>query len=870
MQGGAAISNASAVRIEAAGTLQLGANEGIGSLAGSGAVNLQSHTLQLNYSGTSTVFSGSISGAGGVVMQGLGTLVLTGANSYSGGTTLSGGGLIIGNGGTSGSLAGNVTNNGVLAFHRSDAITFAGTISGTGGVQQIGSGTLILTGTNSYAGGTLVSSGTLQVSADANLGQVGGALTLEGGTLSITTARSLLVVGGGTLKVATGTTLALTSAVAGTGGLTKQGDGTLILAANNSFTGTTTIGAGVLQLGNGGTTGSVGGAIVNDATLVLNRSDSFIFANNVSGQGTVVQAGTGALVVTGDIDSLGGLQIQQGVVQIGNGGTTGQVAGPIVNNGILAFARSDQTVVGNTISGSGTVVQIGAGDLYLTGSNSYSGGTGIGPGSTLHVTADAALGASTGRLIFGGGTLSVDLGFASARMVTLIGGGTISVANAAVLSLSGAISGAGSFTKSGLGTLVLTGSNSYTGNTVVEAGTLQIGDGGTSGTLAGNVTTAGTLAFNRSDNILYAGAISGTGSLVQAGAGALVLTGTSSYTGGTRITAGTLVLGNGGTSGAVTGNVANDGALAFNRSDAVIFAGVISGSGAVAQIGAGTLTLTGANSYAGGTAVGAGASLQVASDGNLGAATGSLTLSGGILAPTASFTSARAVTLNASGGFSVGTGVTLTLTGTVGGNGALYVAGGGALELAGINSYAGGTSVSGATLAVHADHSLGKAGTALALNGATLQVLHSFSSERNVTLSSAGASIDVGADLFLSLSGTVSGPGVLAKTGAGRLTLTGDNSYGALAILGGTVVGNTVSLEGNILNNGALVFDQASTGTFTNIIGGTGTLTLKGEGTLVLTGTAAPGGGARAGAAGPRRRRCCWPWAAPGANATPA
>lgn len=847
VQGGAAISNASAVRIEAAGTLQLGANEGIGSLAGSGTVNLQTHTLSAGYDATNTTFSGVLSGTGALVKMGAGTLTLTGSNSYSGGTTISAGTLVIGNGGTSGSVVGNVTSNGLLAFHRSDSITFAGTISGTGAVAHIGSGTLALTGSNSYTGGTLVSAGTVQVSADANLGQVSGTLTLAEGTLSttgsFTTARNLVLYDGGTLKVATGTTLGLTSAVTGSGGLTKQGDGTLILAADNSFSGKTIIRAGVLQLGNGGTTGSVSGAIVNDATLVLNRSDSFIFANNVSGQGTVVQAGTGAVIVTGDIDSLGGLQIQQGVVQIGNGGTTGQVAGAIVNNGILAFARSDQTVIGNTISGSGTVVQIGAGDLFLTGSNSYSGGTGIGPGSTLHVTADAALGASTGGLIFGGGTLSADLGFASARTVTLIGGGTISVANAAVLTLSGAISGAGSFTKSGLGTLVLTGSNSYTGNTVVEAGTLQIGDGGTSGTLSGNVATAGTLAFNRSDNILYAGAISGTGSLVQAGAGALVLTGTSSYTGGTRITAGTLVLGNGGTSGAITGNVANDGTLAFNRADAVTFAGVISGSGQVAQYGSGTLTLTGVNTYAGGTTIGAGASLQVASDGNLGAATGSLTLSGGILAPTASFTSTRAVTLNASGGFSVGTGVTLTLTGTVVGNGALYVAGGGALELAGINSYAGGTSVSGATLAVHADHSLGKAGTALALDGATLQVLHSFSSARNVIVSSAGASIDVGADLFLNLSGTVSGPGVLAKTGAGRLTLTGDNSYGALAILGGTVVGNTVSLEGNILNNGALVFDQASTGTFTKVIGGTGTLTLKGEGTLVLTGTAAPGGG---------------------------
>ena len=106
--------------------------------------------------------------------------------------------------------------------------------------------------------------------------------------------------------------------------------------------------------------------------------------------------------------------------------------------------------------------------------------------------------------------------------------------------------------------------------------------------------------FNRSDQISYDGAISGSGSLTQAGPGTTVLTGTSSYTGGTLISAGTLQIGNGGTSGSIAGDVVNNGALAFNRSDAIIFGGVISGAGTLRQEGSGTLTLTGANTYTGG------------------------------------------------------------------------------------------------------------------------------------------------------------------------------------------------------------------------------------------------------------------------------
>src|SRR5439155_14687133 len=172
----------------------------------------------------------------------------------------------------------------------------------------------------------------------------------------------------------------------------------------------------------------------------------------------------------------------------------------------------------------------------------------------------------------------------------------------------------------------------------------------------------------------------GAGALSKAGGGTLILTGSSSYTGGTTINAGTLQLGNGGASGSIAGNVTNNGVFAINRSDTYTFGGVISGTGAFAQLGTGTTILTGINSYSGGTAIAAG-TLAVGADSNLGAAAGGIVFGGtGTLQFLSSFTTSRAVTLNATGTFDT-QGNADTLAGGISGVGGLGKIGTGTLTL---------------------------------------------------------------------------------------------------------------------------------------------------------------------------------------------
>ena len=268
---------------------------------------------------------------------------------------------------------GNIVDNGVLAFNRSDAVIFSNVVSGSGAVQQIGSGTTILTANMSYTGGTTIAAGTLQIGNGGTAGWIVGNVANDG-VLAFDRSDSITFAGN----------------ISGSGAVRKMGSNTTILTGANSYTGVTTIAAGTLQIGNGGTTGSLAGNVVNDGVLIINRSDAVTLPGDISGSGSLRQVGSGTTILTGNNSYTGGTTIAAGTLQIGNGGTTGSIVGDVVNDGVLAFNRSNTLTLAVNISGSGSVQQIGSGTTILTGTNTYSGDTTV----------------SSGRLQFGDGSAS--------------------------------------------------------------------------------------------------------------------------------------------------------------------------------------------------------------------------------------------------------------------------------------------------------------------------------------------------------------------------------------------------------------------------------------------------------------------------------
>ena len=275
----------------------------------------------------------------------------------------------------------------------------------------------------------------------------------------------------------------------------------------------------------------------------LKATVSAPIADDSSGPARLTKTDAGALILSGDNTYTGGTIISDGTLQLGNGGTTGSIVGNVTDNGTLAFNRSNTVNFPGVISGSGAVTQLGPGTVILTANNSYSGGTNL-DGGILAVNSDSNLG--TGPLSFNGGTLealAAGGGITSSKAVTLNAGAGTFLADAGTTStLSGVISGVGSLTKDGLGTLTLTGTNTYSGGTTISAGTLQVGNGGTAGSITGNVIDNGTLAFNRSDSVTFDRVISGTGNVVKLGTGRLTLTEANTYTGTTTVNGGSLIV----------------------------------------------------------------------------------------------------------------------------------------------------------------------------------------------------------------------------------------------------------------------------------------------------------------------------------------
>ncbi|MFB9263711.1 autotransporter-associated beta strand repeat-containing protein [Bradyrhizobium erythrophlei] len=803
-------------------------------IASARAVNLRGAGAFDTAAGTTLSLSGNMTGAGGLTKLGDGTLALSGINNWSGGTLITAGTLRADSAGalptltdyvlTGGKLDLNGYNltmrslsgiggevalgSGSLTVNQSIDSYFGGVISGTGGLTKSGSGILILTGNSTYGGGTNITGGTLGIVSDSNLGAATGQISMSGASTlatlgNITTTRNIGIADTSTLHSLAGTTLTVAGRISGGGTLVKDGDGTLTLTGANNYSGGTTINAGTLQIGNGGTSGSIAGDVFNNGVLAFSRADTMSFGGNISGFGAVNQIGGGTTILTGTNTYAGNTFIQAGTLQLGNGGTSGSIAGGVINNGVLAFNRSDTSVLSGAISGTGSVQQTGAGTTVLTGNNSFTGGTTI----------------AAGTLQLGNGGMS---GWITGNVTD---NGALAFNRSDAMVFDGTITGAGKLYQLGPGATVLTANNSYLGGTSVTGGVLMLGNGGTSGAIVGDVTNNGILAFNRSDTSVFAGAVTGAGLLLQLGPGTTVLTGTSSYGAGTLIAAGTLQLGNGGTSGSITGNVANNGVLAFNRSDTSVFAGSIFGTGSVQQIGVGTTVLTGTSTYGGGTLISAG-TLQLGNGGTSGSIAGNV---------------------QDQGKLAFNRTDTLIFAGSITGTGALAQIGSGITVLTGNNSFTGGTTVTAGELIVGDGHTSGTLAGNVVNNG-TLAFNRSDISEFVGAISGAGSVQQIGA-------GTTKLNGISSYTGAtdiyaGRLSVNGSIASSSLttAHAGGTLGGN--GNVGPTLIDGGTLSPGNSVGTLTV----QGNLTFTAPGTYLaelnsvtsdrvnVSGTATPGG----------------------------
>ena len=527
-------------------------------------------TLTLSPSGGSTVFTGAIQdGPGGgtvrLLMSGSGTQVLAGSNNaYSGGTTIASGTLQIGDGAANaGSLPGNVvvssTAAGALTFNTPAAlsVTYSGNISGPGGLTKAGAGTLKFNSAQTYNGPTTIAGGTVQLAAPAPVGINMQWVTSSAG-----------VIGSGSAGAVPLSDWNYNSSFQASGTLSS-----LVDSNNNSVSGMSATFSGGLwsdpaQGLSNNTLKLLSGGLENGQINVTNipysSYDVYVYVSGWSG------------------GRLGYMKLNQNAAGYTSGGTVG----------FTVFQNASQSsLTTQTAPTSGQpqltdveFADVSASSLSLNWVN--TGGAGAVMVSAIQIVDLVPPGqlptGSTMQLGAASGTPTLDLNGVSQQVAGLsdnagytnglvtnsaVGGPAIlTLSPTGSTTFSGAIQdGAGtiSLVVSGSGTQVLAGSNTYSGNTSISSGTLQIGDGLSGESLASpTISDSGALVFNHADTLTYAGAIGGPGSLSKYGTGTLVLSGAdNTYMGGTDVEDGTLeVLASGAipsesglTVGAVTG-----------------------------------------------------------------------------------------------------------------------------------------------------------------------------------------------------------------------------------------------------------------------------------------------------------------------------
>jgi outer membrane autotransporter protein len=543
----------------------------------------------------------------------------TDAELGQGGITLSGGTLLTtGSAFSTERAIALVTTPGhnTLEVSGGTTATYNGLISGNGPLTLLGAGgTIVLNKlTNSYTGGTVVSFATLIVPDDHSLGLAGTPVTIQGGELltitdGFTSPRPIDLAPGqdnnDVIAAVTGQKAAYTGLISGTGAL-QIGDGVqsgeLVFTNKlNSYSGGTTIvgsgdGIGVLfvdvdsELGatNGGITLTEGALVttanfVTSRTIFLNSSPDNVLAaldgttatynGVISGPGGLILLGTlnpSTIILHGNNLYAGGTLILGVTVVAGANGAVSN--GPVqVSSGI--FDIPGGVTLSNTIS-----LQGGTADNAGTLNNSITG-TGtpnvVMNSGTINGNVTLTGGTDTVQL-FTGSKITGNLSLTGTQGSTLILDGTgPQLFSSAV---TGTVANNGSLAKQGTGTWTIDEDLTAPVATNVLAGTLvlnatlttvqvnispgaifQLGTGGTTGSYTGPIVANGSLIFNRSDSVTIAGSIRGSGNVIQAGTGKTVLSGANTYSGGTIVDLGNLVVDSSTALG--TGDVAVNGGV---------------------------------------------------------------------------------------------------------------------------------------------------------------------------------------------------------------------------------------------------------------------------------------------------------------------
>lgn len=826
-----AVGTGATVRFADGGTVAFAAADldiagSVSALIGGGPVTGRIDTAGFNGSISGVIANHSATDTLALVKEGAGTLTLTSANTYTGGTTIEGGSLAVGVDGALGASGVVIRDGGALAAGADGlVITNNITIDGRGTIDT-GANTLTIAGTIAdaplltFAGQWQVDQGPDWFSSPpdgplAYTGQEAAALLFGGNAADY----QISTVG---VDPALVNNLAWYSIIGvGSGTALAQDYSSKYLG---SFYGPT---SGFVP----GDVNNAASAYVDDNATGA-AFTNYAFTGSGAQPGTLVKAGSGTLILTGVNTYSGGTDITEGTIAVSSDTALG--TGDIIFSGLggtlqaLASFTTAKTItldaggaidtngfdvsLDGVISGTGGLSKVGAGLLALTGVNTYSGGTDLDAG-TISIGNVSALGTGTVTTAAGTTLLAADNLFNLSNNVVLNGGTTIDTQGFGVL-MDGAISGSGPLTKIGGGNLALYGANSYTGGTNVDAGTLFVNSAASAGTgtiaMANDTTLAVVVASTATPNNMTLGGLvnvlvdpgftatlsgvisdgTAVGSLSKFGAGNLVLAGANSYSGDTFVNDGTVTVANslgfgtsdvfvgGGTTlaaGATGLNVANaiqlNGPVTIDTAANMLqLSGIVSGVGSVTKNGSGILTLSGASTYAGPTAV----------------AAGTLNVTGSLVS---------AVT--------VGSGAALTGTGSVG---SLVVSAGASVSpgAPGTNNAAtlsvGGPATLGGTYNVNVVGSTADriaATGALALGG-TLAVTSVTNAQFNTVYTVASGATRTGT--FGTVTGlNLFGPAFLTSveyTATAATIRTAPNSLVTLANLNGTPTGNALAAAG--------------------------------------------------------------------------